>query len=447
MRWNDFLGFLIDTAFAWFFLRRIKREDISFTWKKLIGYIFLLCIVLVYQIGMFHITARIVLNVVRYVIRILCYYVFCLLAFRMDHRHSLYYALYTTMIYTLLHNIFLTPHTRPFLMGEAHIAGDPILNSIICFLIVYIIKILGYFLVYRFTLFSTTHDVSIIRYIICLLIAVASLYIRSFQQIINERTDIDPGEAFGLSTYFIISQLVFLALLIYLENNRIKTQENIAFRIQQATTDLMIENLQNKWDDDQALREFRHDIKNHLVALKVLLNNKEYQQASDYLDTIQEVNMQSLSSNPFNTGNRLLDGMLAQKLLPVINSGAKVNSILDLRKCEFIDNTDLCIIMGNLIDNAVEGISGVENIDDRFIRIKGGVSANCLICGIENSCKNTSKLVSVIPQSTKKNPRLHGFGLKNVKRVLAKYNGEMELSSDNGIFKVSIIMPNGDIDS
>ena len=89
----------------------------------------------------------------------------------------------------------------------------------------------------------------------------------------------------------------------------------------------------------------------------------------------------------------------------------------------------------------IEGVSTVKDMDEKYIRIKGGVSTNCMICGIENSCGSNRRIISTIPQTTKKNTKIHGFGLQNVKRVLSKYNGELEIKSEGGIFKASIIIP------
>lgn len=443
MRINDVLSFLIDTIFAWYFLRRYQRQQPrKASFLVIVGYLFLLCTIYLYRVGVTSFAHRFALNIFRFTYRFVCYATFGLLSCKKDISHSIYHSLFVTLTYTLVHNIFLTPVTRPLLMGTAIITGINYIDRIICLLIIIISRVIIYFIVYKVTPYADTDIIYNSRYLVFTLIFITSIFLRYFQQMVNDHSEDIQLDANGLSLYFTISQLVFLICIVYQEVDRFKTIENIEYRIQNVAADAMLTNMKTQQLMDQQTRESRHNLKNHYLTLSILLRDGHIKEAQDYLDE-ELKNISNIYDNSYHTGNVLADGLLTTKLGPASKLDVKVDVIADFSQLNVISTNDICVILGNLIDNAVEGSMQGEKKEEQFIRIKGNVSAGFLIVNIENSCTKDLKIkgTSLLPLTTKKEKQFHGYGLQSVKKTIEKYHGELEIQAENGIFTAAVIIP------
>jgi sensor histidine kinase YesM len=174
-------------------------------------------------------------------------------------------------------------------------------------------------------------------------------------------------------------------------------------------------------------------MKHHIREIRGMAENEDYAGIIDYTNNISKDI--SVSETLYNTGNVALDGILnfyAGKFLE-----KSIDFTIDIVVPENmgVEAYDINIILGNLLDNAVENSIRTEkpsvNISLKYI---GGV----LHILIENSFDGelNKKNGNLISRKSKE----HGFGLENVKRVVKKYNGDTVISADNEVFSVGIVM-------
>jgi sensor histidine kinase YesM len=186
-------------------------------------------------------------------------------------------------------------------------------------------------------------------------------------------------------------------------------------------------------ENDKKIRSIRHDMKHHIREIRGMAENEDYAGIIDYTNNISKDI--SVSETLYNTGNVALDGILnfyAGKFLE-----KSIDFTIDIVVPENmgVEAYDINIILGNLLDNAVENSIRTEkpsvNISLKYI---GGV----LHILIENSFDGelNKKNGNLISRKSKE----HGFGLENVKRVVKKYNGDTVISADNEVFSVGIVM-------
>ena len=113
-----------------------------------------------------------------------------------------------------------------------------------------------------------------------------------------------------------------------------------------------------------------------------------------------------------------------------------------------IDNTDLCIILGNLLDNALEGnIRITDKNMDRFIQTDIRIQKAFLFIRITNAFDGTYKINGKHYASVKTDAKYHGIGLSNVTAVLEKYHGDMKITQKDQTFIVTIMIPLENISS
>lgn len=180
------------------------------------------------------------------------------------------------------------------------------------------------------------------------------------------------------------------------------------------------------------IRRFKHDYTNHINCIRSMLKAERYDEVSEYLGNITDL----LPANRFlfNTGNFISDAILSDKQ----NRIREENIIIQFDGTipTSINETDLCIILGNAIDNAVEASREVNG--EKTILVYGGFSHGYFILTVTNRTNNTATNNNVLPFTTKSNKSEHGFGLMNIKSVVDKYNGYMKVENKDNIFTLSL---------
>ena len=184
------------------------------------------------------------------------------------------------------------------------------------------------------------------------------------------------------------------------------------------------------------IRSLRHDIKNHLIALKGYIKNGREEKAIDY---ISQINESLYEKEQFSkTGNIEIDSILNYKLQEAKLKGILVSLELKIPSKLNISPLDTVVILGNLLDNAIEASSKVENNRTIDIRIK--YKNDILFIYVNNSFDGSIVYEGEKIKTTKKNKENHGIGLNNIEKILKKYDGTMKVYHTENRFHVDILM-------
>ena len=191
-------------------------------------------------------------------------------------------------------------------------------------------------------------------------------------------------------------------------------------------------------DSDEALRRFRHDARNHATVLNAMLEQGEYESAKQYFSSVSgELSRGALR---YSTGNPIVDSLLH------IKAGASQEQEIGIRfdgaiPKEGIEPKDMCVCFGNLLDNAVEACAALPEGAKKTVRIRSVARNNILVLSFSNPAAVKKKTFSDgLPQTTKKDIRAHGIGLRNVRDTAKKYNGSLHLSIENGQFTAELLL-------
>ena len=198
--------------------------------------------------------------------------------------------------------------------------------------------------------------------------------------------------------------------------------------------DVQHEYYQQMLSSNEDVRQFRHDYKNHMMVVTSLLNSGKTKEASDYIENIQ---LQTGNfGRKFSTGNFIADAILNDK-----NSLAEEYAIhIDFTgriPDNGILNVDLCTVMANLTDNAIEALKNYNG--NRYIKITANIRNGFLTLSFSNPAKDV-KIVNNKIKTSKSDKKNHGIGLKNVENVAKKYSGNMLLSFENNEFIADVSM-------
>lgn len=143
----------------------------------------------------------------------------------------------------------------------------------------------------------------------------------------------------------------------------------------------------------------------------------------------------------YRTGNSSLDTILTTKSILCKKRNILFTSIIDGDAISFMSDGDIYSLFGNILDNAIEAVEKIEE-DKRYITITLKRHGNFILILSDNYYDGNIKKEGKNFISIKENKIKHGFGLKSVSRIVDKYNGELQIETENNLFKVSIMFRN-----
>ena len=186
----------------------------------------------------------------------------------------------------------------------------------------------------------------------------------------------------------------------------------------------------------QTMRGWRHDYHNHIQTLLALSGNEA--KTREYLlklnDDLTQVD------TVLKTGNVMVDAILNSKLSLIQSKKIKVNAKAVVPKEFKISEIDLCVIIGNLLDNAMEACLRQQEDDQRFIRLFIGMLKDQLYISVSNSVGGDIKKSGKTYLSSK-GSETHGFGLMRIDRLAAKYDGYVNRQDEEGVFATEVMLP------
>lgn len=193
------------------------------------------------------------------------------------------------------------------------------------------------------------------------------------------------------------------------------------------------ENYERMLSSDRQLREFRHDYKNHMLVVTALLNAGKNDEASEYLETIKITS--GVQKRQISTGNFVADAMLNNKNALAEELGIKMSFVGTIPE-KGIASSDLCTVLGNLVDNAIENTKRLKG--EKYIRIEATARERFFVLSIVNPVNERVVIKNNRIKTTKSDSKNHGIGLKNVGRIAEKYGGKFRLSCDDREFIADI---------
>ena len=207
-------------------------------------------------------------------------------------------------------------------------------------------------------------------------------------------------------------------------------------RIGEYQSDLIAKHCDEVQNIYQTMRGWRHDYHNHIQTLLALSGNGE--RTREYLlglnDDLTEVD------TVIKTGNVMVDAILNSKLSLIKSKRIAINAKAVVPSQLAVSQIDLCVIIGNLLDNAMEACLKQREDAERFVRVFIGVLKGQLYISVSNSVGGGTRKSGKAYPSTKGSAS-HGFGLARVDRIVAKYGGYVNRQSEEGVFATEVMLP------
>ena len=230
-----------------------------------------------------------------------------------------------------------------------------------------------------------------------------------------------------------IGALIFISLE-YLLQRIMKREEDKTIIYQNKLMKQQMDEIENIY---MTMRGWRHDYHNHIQSLKGYLSLNKVEQMKNYLNEL-ETDLDSIDTL-YHSGNLQLDSILNAKLAIAEKGQIRIHCDASIPPQLHVSDLDLCVILGNLLDNAIESCRKIKDPDERFIRVYIGILKKQLYILITNATSETVKQRTDHYFTTKRGD--HGHGLKRVDQVVKKYDGYLNRQNEPGIFATEIVLP------
>lgn len=183
------------------------------------------------------------------------------------------------------------------------------------------------------------------------------------------------------------------------------------------------------------VRGWRHDYRNHINNMKIQLSQENYSGLSDYLNELAD-DLDTVDT-VIKTGNVMADAILNSKLNVAEKMNVKLNVKANVPESLPMSDVELCSMLGNMLDNAVEACGTLPE-EERFMRVYIGKLKGQLYLSVQNSAGKVRKSKNTY-LSTKEGE--HGYGLFRIDRVAKKYGGYVNRQNEEGVFATEILIP------
>lgn len=188
---------------------------------------------------------------------------------------------------------------------------------------------------------------------------------------------------------------------------------------------------------ESSVKSLRHDLENHLLTLSHLLQEENLPQARKYLTAAHaQLDAARVLSR---TGNSCIDSLINYKLHHLEDAGVHLDYQAEIPSQLQIDAFDLTVILGNLLDNALEALDRLPASEEKDLSLHLKYDRGRLLIKISNTCdevKHSSR--GLLTRKT--HPAIHGIGLKNVRAAIDKYQGHLKTTFSQNRFTAYAII-------
>ena len=242
----------------------------------------------------------------------------------------------------------------------------------------------------------------------------------------------------ALAVFNMISALAINLVVFYMYDRisqlgRIKTEKELM----QQQNNYYLKQFSIMDESQEATRAVRHDMRNHLASIGSMIHSGDMEGALRYIERTSDFLKPGTAIS--STGNRTVDSIVNYKLTDLPCKGIRISYHASLPNDLAVEPFDITVILGNLLDNAVEGASSSGSADP-YIETTIEYTRGCLLICVRNTYDGRLNQSDGHLFSTKKDPSAHGIGIKNIKAMAAKYHGNLDINYDDSVFEASVLL-------
>ena len=234
-----------------------------------------------------------------------------------------------------------------------------------------------------------------------------------------------------------VVMISYYILVKIMEQTRQNTVLQEKIRTSQEVLEMQRQHYQLLTNRIQEARSIRHDFHHHLLAMQAYLDGKQYEQLTDYL-SLYAREFSSPSQAPL-CRHYLADAVLQHYQSQANDQGCEFRTYVDIPPQLSISDLDLCIVLGNLLENALEGNRRLPP-DEQMLHLHLKRQGEMLIITLDNRFDGSLHYREGTLLSHKRGGAVEGIGLQSVRAIAEKYQGVLRIEPNANVFKVSVML-------
>lgn len=237
--------------------------------------------------------------------------------------------------------------------------------------------------------------------------------------------------------YFLVAEMLLLSVM--MTTLLWQTYERAALRAERQVMRQMARDRESQYEfsreNIEMINRKAHDLKHQLRALEQISDAERREQlrqtrkAIDFYDAVVK------------TGNEALDTLLTEKSVYCSNRGIRLSCTVNTKSLQRIHLVDLYTLLGNALDNAIESVERLSDPEKKTISLMIRDQGQMLYIQIENYYEGSIRIKGGLPQTRKWDKENHGYGVKSIRSIVARYGGQMQFSTEGQVFSLEILIP------
>ncbi len=240
------------------------------------------------------------------------------------------------------------------------------------------------------------------------------------------------GSVIGTGILFFLTLVMGFYLMVQYAKLKVQRQQA---ELMEERSRVIADSCQSMHQSFYSSQLYYHDLKNHVIAMERYLLNHEYEKAAEYVASVHN-SYQNVCVSVW-TGVEILDFLLSAKKAEAEKQEICFSVDADAIVPGAVSEADLCAVMGNVLDNAIEGCERCEK--ERNIWVSVRKIHDMLMIKVKNTCVAAPERKDGHFATSKQDSRLHGRGLESVERIVNTYNGSVQYDCRDGMFSVALI--------
>ena len=235
-----------------------------------------------------------------------------------------------------------------------------------------------------------------------------------------------------LTMWTILAVVLMMSVLVFNMNKQYEVEKELA-KLKSEQAELLERDYTNLNNAYAINAKLFHDFHNHIGVLRQLLSHSKAQEAIQYLDELQ-MPVKEMTDTVW-TGDETVDYLINSKAVIAEKNGIRYQVQVEFPRHTNLRSADLCAILGNLLDNALEAVKQIPAPEQRVIQLTIRRINQMLIIKVENSFITLPIRQDGALKTSKENNGLHGWGLKSAQTAAEKYDGMVQTSYDGHTFR------------
>ncbi len=270
-------------------------------------------------------------------------------------------------------------------------------------------------------------------YLICLYSIIIVLYLLENFNFETNSYAYNGFMSILLLTFFVFSGYTLVGIIIASVSKTLTLRNN--FNIIENQLNLQRHNYDSLSKAIEKYSILKHDMRHHAIAIKSMLHSGNYGDALKYIEQFND--SKTLQDPPIVCKNFTVDSFVKYYMAIASDKNIKFNTKLNIPEDINISSTDLCIIMGNAIENAINACNKMDN-NNKHIHLTSNILGANLVIKIINSFngeikKDGDRFISTSHEG-------QGLGLLSITTLAEKYKGYVDIKYTDEVFEIAIVM-------